>query len=1167
MVKKITQDKVVQTDLWQNTIDSTKLLIEVVDKLDVSLKKVATDSKAALKGNSTQDFAGLKGADEEVKKVNKAFEDKIKLDKQRLVLEKQLEKARLSELKLQKDREKAFDRADKQEKIAIKNAQKLRKANIDSTNAYKKLTKQVNNAQARFKRLAAEFGVNSKQAQKANITFAQLDDRLRRINNTAKDGRRDVGRYGLAFREVGISLKSLFIAGGVVGVIRGIGRAFGDAFERVRSFDKELQNIAGVTGIARKDLVGLEKSIISVAGSSIRTSNEVAKLATTLFTLGNSEKAVKLLLKPVNDLSIALGATSEEAADFLGQTLNAFGKGAESGQEFADIIANVRTSTSLDFQRIKDALGFVAPTANALGLSLGEISAQIGVLQDNGIKAARAGRLLNSSFARLIKRGLSLDDALLKINNSQNKIVTATELFGAESFTLGLILADNTEKTANLANEFDNLSEGSLKTLTDSQLDSLDAKFKILDSTWEKFLLNIENGTGVFSKLTSNILTGTTKLIEGFRRLNQSTQENIAEDVSIRVRGIESQVSKTTKVIIDNAKKQRDIEVASFKEKLDANRVSQEDFNQAVGRSNKKLADSEKNARNDAILSQIAVEKNVRERLLQNNEFTDITIANASKVIEANKVSAIEELKVINNSRILSKTRKREEAANIEIQTARIEKLKTLIVVQEEEVEVVNESTESKKTNGEAVKELTGLINLQAKAVSDLSAQIREAKTEEDILGLSKKADAAKEELDRLQRIASSSIEEFDKQQLKLIEDQTERAIAKEKAKNDKIIALIRSNAKVKGTTEARLTMEQAEAIDRIEANQAAFRANEEIKRDRKLIKEKAAFSKAEFEQRRTGFKNEEAFEKEKEEQFKAIKIKALEEELDLLESYNRKEDDLREDQIKAELQSFHKLGEDKIKVEIDVVDILQALNDKYFADKLEKADEEIDSTKRRGEQLENLAAQGNANAAASLGQNQKDQAAAATKKEELLQKEKQAEFALSVIQTFNTELDNDKTVGQALATAGTTTVGLTALIGALPSFLEGTIDTGTSGTLDSNGGHVALLHDEERVVDQKNNKKMGGVSNDFAADTIQDFNNGLLTYNTPQLIVKEDRFDSSEKILSKFDTLEKSIVSAINNKETYLGSDIDTMKKLISQKYSKDGTRTTIKSKLRTRQ
>ena len=238
--------------------------------------------------------------------------------------------------------------------------------------------------------------------------------------------------------------------------------------------------------------------------------------------MGNSEKAVKLLLKPVNDLSIALNTTSEEAADFLGQTLNAFGKGAESGKEFADIIANVRTSTSLDFQRISDALGYVAPTANALGLSLGQVSAQIGVLQDNGIKAARAGRLLNSSFARLVKKGKTLDEALQDINESQDKVATATNLFGAESFTLGIILADNIEKTAELANEFDNLSEGSLKTLTDAQLKSLDAQLDTLDSTYEKFILHIEKGDGVLSSIFSSAIGSVTKFIDYIDKVNLS---------------------------------------------------------------------------------------------------------------------------------------------------------------------------------------------------------------------------------------------------------------------------------------------------------------------------------------------------------------------------------------------------------------------------------------------------------------------------------------------------------------------------------------------------------------------------------------------------------------------------------------------------------------------
>lgn len=1167
MAKKITPDQVIEKNLWQNTIDSTKLLIEVVDKLDVSLKKVATDSKAALKGNSTQDFAGLKGADEEVKKVNKAFEDKIKLDKQRLTLQKQLEKARLSELKLQKDREKAFDRADKQEKIAIKNAQKLRKSNIDNANAYKKLTKQVNNAQARFKRLAAEFGVNSKQAQKANITFAQLDDRLRRINNTAKDGRRDVGRYGLAFREVGVSLKSLLLAGGVVGVIRGIGRAFGDAFERVRSFDKELQNIAGVSGIARKDLESLEKLIISVSGSSIKTSNEVAKLASTLFTLGNSEKAVKLLLKPINDLGIALNTTSEEAADFLGQTLNAFGKGAESGQEFADIIANVRTSTSLDFQRIKDALGFVAPTANALGLSLGEISAQIGVLQDNGIKAARAGRLLNSSFARLIKRGLSLDDALLKINNSQNKIVTATELFGAESFTLGLILADNTEKTANLANEFDNLSEGSLKRLTDEQLESLDAKIKIVDSSWESLILSIENGRGPISNFFKDAADGLSNFLNQLKRLNQSFSDNLTEDLSKRNEDFIANLKSTIKDNISLKESELEQEIKIQESRALRGVISEKELNEQK----KSLTESFDEFKDGARNEQLKREKQfLEDTITEQIKGSSLTVENAEKELERLKKISDTPIDVSRASKVNEQREKlriaqskTSIAQSVVINKDKI-RLINLLLEEGEKVEIntnlTDGNSDSKKSNTDATKELTGLINLQAKAVSDLNTQIREAKTEEDIFNLGEQLDVAKEELDRLKRLFTSTFEEIDKIERGLIQDSTERAIANEIAKSEKKIEQIQSNAKIELALKEELIQKENDRL-------AEFVNNAEIKAGKKRIKDASDISKAEFEQRRTGFKTEEAFEEEKAAQFEAIKINALEAELALLEQFGGKETEVREEQIKAELQSFHKLGEDKIKVEIDVVDILQALNDKYFDEKLVKADEEIDSTKKRGEQLENLAAQGNADAAASLGQNQKDQAEANRKKEELLQKEKQFELALAVISAFNSELDNGKTTGQALTSAITSTTVLTSFVASLPSFFDGTTDTGSNGSLDSNGGHMAMLHDNERVVDKQNNNKMGGISNDDAANIVHDFNNDLLSYNTPQLTIKENRFDSNEQILSKFDTLEKSIVSAINNKETYLGSDIDTMKKLIFQNYSKDGTRTKVKSKLRTRQ
>ena len=184
-----------------------------------------------------------------------------------------------------------------------------------------------------------------------------------------------------------------------------------------------------------------------------------------------------------------------------------------------------------------------------------------------------------------------------------------------------------------------------------------------------------------------------------------------------------------------------------------------------------------------------------------------------------------------------------------------------------------------------------------------------------------------------------------------------------------------------------------------------------------------------------------------------------------------------------------------------------------------------------------------------------------------MLQKEKQFELALAIIASYRAELKREPTptTGEALANTIASTSVLTSIVQAIP-FFDGTEDTGNGGNVDGRGGFHAILHPNERVISKKENMKMGGISNEDAANIVHDFNNDLLSYNTPQLVMKESRFDSSEQLLKKFDSLEKNLVSAINNKETYLGSDIDTMKKIILQSYQKGSTRTTVKSKYPTR-
>jgi hypothetical protein len=57
----------------------------------------------------------------------------------------------------------------------------------------------------------------------------------------------------------------------------------------------------------------------------------------------------------------------------------------------------------------------------------------------------------------------------------------------------------------------------------------------------------------------------------------------------------------------------------------------------------------------------------------------------------------------------------------------------------------------------------------------------------------------------------------------------------------------------------------------------------------------------------------------------------------------------------------------------------------------------------------------------------------------------------------------------------------LIAGLSAIPTFFDGTEDTGEGGNLDHNGGFMAKLHRKERVVDAENNKALldAGIKND----------------------------------------------------------------------------------------
>jgi hypothetical protein len=401
-------------------------------------------------------------------------------------------------------------------------------AQLKSLNSeYQQQSRLLNALRDRYKSLLITQSQGNKLNKQQRNELKRLETQVKRLDRALKQAdaaagqfNRNVGNYPRGLRLATRALRSFIGAFGFTSGIFLFASALKDAFTRVREFDKSMQNLAGILRVTREDVADVEAEIIKVAGASIKTSREVAGLAESLATLGKRGQDLIDLIKPANDLSIALGTTSEEAAEFLVQNLNAFGDSSSEAERYADVIATIRTSTSLDFQRMRDSFQYLTPISRILGEDLAFTGGIIGVLSDNSIKAEQGARLLGTAQQRLAKDGISLNDALNEINEAQEKgaeglelLALASNLFGKQAAKVAIVLANNRAEIQKYANDIRGAS-GALDDLVNQQLESLDAQIKILDSTWERLILTIENGNGSFSTFFKGATLGLTGYLE-----------------------------------------------------------------------------------------------------------------------------------------------------------------------------------------------------------------------------------------------------------------------------------------------------------------------------------------------------------------------------------------------------------------------------------------------------------------------------------------------------------------------------------------------------------------------------------------------------------------------------------------------------------------------------
>ena len=310
--------------------------------------------------------------------------------------------------------------------------------------------------------------------------------------------------------------------------LRGLFRVIKGGFKTTFDFEKSMSMVKAITGATGQDFEALRQSAIDLGGSTAFTASEVSSLQKEYAKLGFTNKEILKVTQGTLDLAAATGEDLATSAAVAGATLRGFGLDAGQMQRVVDVMAKSFTSSALDLSKFQTAMQNVAPVANATGDSIEEATAKLAVLADAGLDASTSGTSLRNIYLELEKRGMSWDEAMTQIRDSQNKASTSLQLFGKRGAVAGLILADNTAKAREMTGVFQD-AEGAAQEMADINLENVAGQITKLKSAWEGLILRTNESTGALK----GFLEGLTDIVASINSDGKPALDSLFETEKI----------------------------------------------------------------------------------------------------------------------------------------------------------------------------------------------------------------------------------------------------------------------------------------------------------------------------------------------------------------------------------------------------------------------------------------------------------------------------------------------------------------------------------------------------------------------------------------------------------------------------------------------------------
>lgn len=412
--------------------------------------------------------------------------------------------------------------------------EELKKSTADTTQEEARLT--VKETELKNRILSTELALSDK-----NRRLAETGERLRQAGiDTAgltKESERlsaemlslkaheekaaqQAEQFGRSGTDAMQAIAEALDAAGIAAAVGKIAQAYKECVSISMAFGGTMSTVAALSGASAEEMQELTEKAKQLGADTAYTATQAAEAMTYMGMAGWDADEMLDGMSSVINLAAASGEELALVSDIVTDNLTAFGLTAKDTAHFADVLAAAATNSNTSVGIMGETFKGSAAVAGALGYSIEDVAAAVGLMANSGVKGSIAGTALKNIFNGLLNGAVLTADAFGEVEFSAlnadgtissfsetiselrgyfeqmtdaERVQNATVIAGQRGYNGLLEILNSTDKDYQSLTDSINSCAGAASRMADIKLDNLQGDVTLLRSAADGLRMTIGN--------------------------------------------------------------------------------------------------------------------------------------------------------------------------------------------------------------------------------------------------------------------------------------------------------------------------------------------------------------------------------------------------------------------------------------------------------------------------------------------------------------------------------------------------------------------------------------------------------------------------------------------------------------------------------------------------